>query len=90
MFYDIENAYKNGIEYLYMGGKFQDNCFYREKDILEDDYSEPVHIGKCEIEKIEDCNNSSDIKLVKVIFVNNQGGLILTEDELNAGLIKDI
>ena len=88
MFYDIEKAYKNGISYLHMGGEFQDNCFYREKDILEDDYSTPTLIGKFEIEYIKDCTISSESKLFLVVFAKNEGKLFLTDEELNAGLIE--
>jgi len=79
--YDIKKAYDNGIENLYMGGEFQEENFFREKDVLEEDYSNPVLSGIIEITSIEKENNN----IYSVKF--NGGCLLLTEEEFNAGLI---
>ena len=85
-YYDIELAYKNGITALHMGGEFMDNNFFREKDVMENDYSLPTLQGKKEIVELKDCSISANDKLYAVRF--SDGGLFLTEDELNAGICE--
>lgn len=87
-YYDIGLAYNNGIKSLYMGGEFLNNNFFREKDILENDYSEPILQGKNEIEEIKNCSISSSVELFLVQFSN--GKLFLTQNELEAGFIEVI
>ncbi len=84
--YDIERAYNNGIEDLHMGGLFQNECFFREKDVLEDNYSNPIFYGRKEIIDIKDATVNPEVKLFNITF--NDGSLLLTEEELNAGLIE--
>ena len=83
-YYDIELAYKNGITALHMGGEFMDNNFFREKDVMENNYAEPTLQGKNEIVELKDCSISASNKLFVVRFSN--GGLFLTQNELDAGL----
>lgn len=79
MTYSIQQAYLNGIEGLHMGGEILGDSYYREKDILEDDYSSPTLSGDLPIFSISPLE-----KYYVVDFGDCK--LILTHDELNAGI----
>ena len=82
MFFDIQKLYNSGIEYLEMGGEIVDENFFCEKDVLEEDYSEPTLSGRYEVASAELIKGT---RILNVEFEEG-GGLLLTRKEYEAGL----
>ena len=82
----LSKMYENGIEYLHMGGEIVDDCFYREKDVMEGDYSDPTLMGEHKI--TEERTWVADDGEVFYFVYFKSGGLILSEEEYRAGLVE--
>ena len=84
-FIDFKKMYDAGIVGLKnTGGEILEDRYYREKDVMEGDYSNPIHTGKCELKEVKPMAQDQFI----ICFVNGDM-LIMTKDEYKAGLVKE-
>lgn len=79
---DLQKMYDEGIESLYMGGEIDNGSYYREKDVLEEDYSDPLLTGIVKIDA-EDKMRGTDLYFVRC------GDVVITlnEKEYKTGVI---
>ncbi len=71
---------------FYMGGLVDENGnVFREKDVMEDDYSEPILVGnkRYPVVSVREMNAEQGRKLINVIILDGKTELqyLLTEDE---------
>lgn len=88
-FFSPEKAEENGITGLYLGGEIINGQVFREKDVLEDDYSSPLLYEDTEIDSISPVS----VHGKRYFTLNLAGGirLNLTQDELDAGrTVKEV
>ncbi len=84
--FSIRKAEENGIRELCMGGAFMDDQCFREKDVLEEDYSNPCFGGTLNINSVtEDFFNNPEFNIFFVVF--DRGALFLKKEEFEAGLM---
>lgn len=83
---DFQKMYDKGITDLYMGGEVENDSYFSSRQVLEEDYSEPVFQGKCEILR----ERKLDKKFHIVVFTDEiDGSIALTNEEYNAGLVTE-
>ncbi len=82
-YFDVQKAYDNGETYLLMGGMINEDGLFREKDILEGDFTTPLLVGKNEIKDMKYINGYPMLEFEEGIT------LILSEDEYKAGLVEE-
>jgi len=84
--YSLRKAYDNGVDSLFWGGEINGDCFFREKDVLEDDYSVPSLEGTYAVKVLLRVPRDfpDDPVMYHVKFMNGDA-LVLTEDEWKAG-----
>ena len=88
--FDIQKAYESGVTSLLMGGEIVNNCIFREKDVLADDYSMPFLSGKPQIVSKQECETYfSGTKKVILLRFQNNARLFLTKEEYEAGRRED-
>ena len=78
MYLDLEQV-RDDEMYLFMGGLIMEGCYYREKDVLEDDFSDPSLSGQYEIEEL---SKMDDMYKVVLIDKSSRINFALTESEL--------
>lgn len=79
---DLQKMYDEGIESLYMGGEIENGSYYREKDVLEEDYSDPLLTGIVKIDA-EDKMSGTDLHFVRCGDVV----VALNEEEYKTGVV---
>ncbi len=88
-FYDVQKAYDNGVTGLLMGGEIREEGLFREKDVLAENYSEPLLSGKNEIKKVETISGAcgSGIDIYQLEF--KDATIYLSKGEYVAGLVGE-
>ncbi len=82
IYFDLMKLHQEGHDYLYMGGYVNESGeFFREKDVLEDDFSTPLITGICRITK------ATVWKRFHIIELNRKIILTLSETEYQAGIV---
>ncbi len=79
---DFKKMYDAGLTDLYFGGEVDANGnYFRSKDVLEEDYSDPLMNGRCKIASVK-----TDANCHYIHFINGCG-VVLSDDEFQAGYV---
>ena len=83
-YYSFSKAFVNGITALHMGGEIVGDQLFREKDVLEDDYSCPILEGTCLVEEDKIVDKYHYLTLTKNGLSSK---VVMTGKEFIAGLV---
>ena len=86
--YDFKKAEESGVTNLHMGGEILNGGFFREKDVMNDDYSEPRLSGKYSVD-FENYDEKTGLFTLHLTNGAEDARFLLTKDEYEAGLLEE-